>query len=160
MKFRMVDRIVDWEPQRAIRGVKTVSFEEYQLREPLGYSAYLPESLILESLFQLVNWLVILSTDFDKACLGVQFDEARFISTLKPGGRLNMEISVCGWRDDSVIVDGAVSDGRQTVVTVRRCLAAFVPIEAHFNPYDLRVLYSEIHRPDPVVKIGATSCRV
>jgi hypothetical protein len=55
MKFRMVDRILSWEPETRIRGVKTVSFEEYCLRSPLGYEERLPESLLVESLFQLGN---------------------------------------------------------------------------------------------------------
>jgi 3-hydroxymyristoyl/3-hydroxydecanoyl-(acyl carrier protein) dehydratase len=158
MKFRMVDRISAWEPRRVIRGVKVVSFEEYELREPLGYEPYLPESLILESLFQLANWLVILSTDYEQTCVGAQWDEARFLDTLRPGSRMAMEVAVSGWRDDSVIVDGTVLNGGKTVVAVRRCLAAFVPLADYYDPDDLRVLFSEIHRPDATAQLGATSC--
>jgi 3-hydroxymyristoyl/3-hydroxydecanoyl-(acyl carrier protein) dehydratase len=160
MKFRMIDRISTWEPHRVIRGIKAVSFEEYELREPLGYEPYLPESLILESLFQLANWLVILSTDYTQMCIGAQWDEARFLDTLRPGSRMAMEVVVSGWRDDSVIVDGTVSNGRNTVVTVRRCLAAFVPLGDYYDPDDLRVLFSEIHRPEATARIGAGSCPV
>jgi 3-hydroxyacyl-[acyl-carrier-protein] dehydratase len=153
MKFRMVDRILDWEPCRSIRGVKTVSFEEYQLREPLGYSPYLPESLILESLFQLANWLVILSTDYKQASLGSQLEEARFLAPLRPGSHLRMDVSVPGWRDDSAIVEGVVSDHGQVVATVRRCILGFVPLADFYDPDDLRVLYSEICRlPETVGK--------
>jgi 3-hydroxymyristoyl/3-hydroxydecanoyl-(acyl carrier protein) dehydratase len=147
MKFRMVDRIFDWDCRRAIRGVKTVSFEEYQLREPLGYPPCLPESLILESLFQLANWLVMLSTDYEWASVGSQWDEARFLAPLQPGSRLIMDVSAPDWRDDGAIVEGVVSDGRQVVATVRRCVLAFVPLADYYDAEDLRVLYSEICRP-------------
>jgi 3-hydroxymyristoyl/3-hydroxydecanoyl-(acyl carrier protein) dehydratase len=160
MKFRLVDRILAWEPQCAIRGIKNVSFEEYELRTPLGYSPYLPESLILESLFQLVNWMVILSTDYRHTCLGAQLDKAQFIAPLRPGSRMNMDIKVVSWRDDSAIVEGTVFDGRETVVVVERCLAAFVPLVEYYDPDDLRVLYSEIYRPDSLQQPGATSCLV
>ena len=148
MKFRMVDRILAWEPHRTIRGVKAVSFEEYVLRERLGYPPCLPESLILESLFQLANWLVILSTDYAQMCIGAQWDEARFLGPLLPGRRLHMEVSVSGWRDDGVIVEGTVSDGRQSIASVRRCLTALLPLADYYDPDDLRVLYSEIFRPE------------
>ena len=148
MKFRMVDRILDWEPCRAIRGVKAISFEEYQLREPLGYAPYLPESLILESLFQLANWLVILSTDYEQASLGSQLQEARFLAPLRPGSSLFMDVSAPSWRDDSAIVEGIVSDRGQVVATVRRCILGFVPVIDHYDPDDLRALYSEICRPE------------
>ena len=52
MKFRMVDQIHRWEKQRSISGVKTVSFEEYNLKAPFGSPAHLPETLLIESLFQ------------------------------------------------------------------------------------------------------------
>ena len=66
MKFRMVDRIIDFVPQKSIRGVKTVSFEEYQLKSAFGGEPSLPETLIMESLFQLGNWLIMLSSDFSQ----------------------------------------------------------------------------------------------
>jgi 3-hydroxyacyl-[acyl-carrier-protein] dehydratase len=154
MKFRMVDRILAWEPHRTIRGVKAVSFEEYELRERLCYPPALPESLILESLFQLANWLVILSTDYAQMGIGTQLDEARFFGPLLPGRRMHMEIVVRGWRPDGIWVDGSVSDGRQTITTARRCLAMLQPLADYHNPDDLRVLFSEIYRPEE-----ALSCR-
>jgi 3-hydroxymyristoyl/3-hydroxydecanoyl-(acyl carrier protein) dehydratase len=147
MKFRMVDRILAWQPHSAIRGVKALSFEEYELREPLGYPPALPESLILESLFQLANWLVMLSTDYRQACIGAQLDEARFLHPLLPGRRMLMDVTVESWRDDGVIVAGAVSDERQPITIVQRCVAAIVPLADFYDPDDLRVLYSEIYRP-------------
>ena len=56
MKFRMVDRIVEWRARERIRGVKAVSFEEYCVRSPLGFDERLPESLVLESIFQKRSW--------------------------------------------------------------------------------------------------------
>jgi 3-hydroxymyristoyl/3-hydroxydecanoyl-(acyl carrier protein) dehydratase len=147
MKFRMIDRILAWAPRRMIRGLKAVSFEEYELRGRLGYPPALPESLILESLFQLANWLVILSTDYTRMGVGTQLDEARFLAPACPGRRLEMEIVVRGWRDDGIWIEGAASDGQQTIVAARRCLAMLVPLADYCDPDDLRVLYSEIYRP-------------
>jgi 3-hydroxymyristoyl/3-hydroxydecanoyl-(acyl carrier protein) dehydratase len=155
MKLRMIDRILAWEPRRSIRGVKALSFEEYELRERLGHPPSLPESLILEALFQLANWLVILSTDYKQMCIGAQFDEATFSAPVLPGQRLHMEVAACGWRDDSVIVEGVVSDGRQSITVVRRCIAALLPLDDYYDSGDLRVLYSEIYRPEEELK-----CRV
>jgi 3-hydroxymyristoyl/3-hydroxydecanoyl-(acyl carrier protein) dehydratase len=149
MKFRMVDRIVAWEPQRTIRGVKAVSFEEYELRRPLGYPPALPETLILESLFQLANWLVILSTDYSRMAIGTQLDKARFLSPLLPGRRLELEIAVRGWHDDGIWIEGSASDGQQTIAVADRCLAMLFPLSDYYDADDLRVLYSEIYRPCP-----------
>ena len=85
MKFRMVDRILAWEARRMIRGIKTVSFEEYELKERLGDEPCLPESLLMESLFQLGNWLVILSSDFSQMGMVVRLEEVQFDARLASG---------------------------------------------------------------------------
>ena len=152
MKFRMVDRILAWEPRRMIRGVKAVSFEEYELRERLGDEPCLPESLVMEALFQLGNWLIVLSSDYTRMGLVVQWDEVRFLNRLRPGHRLLMEVNVLTWRDDGILMDGSASDGEKTIVMGSRCLAVPVSLADYQNPDDLRVLFSEIHQspiPNP-----------
>jgi 3-hydroxyacyl-[acyl-carrier-protein] dehydratase len=148
MKLRMVDRIVAWEPRRLIRGVKAVSFEEYQLRARLGDEPCLPESLVMESLFQLGNWLVVLSSGFTQMALVAGFDEARFSGRLRPGRRLHIEVEVRSWRDDGVVLDARAHDGARPVAVGRRCLAVPVPLADYHDPDDLRVLFSEIHVPE------------
>jgi 3-hydroxymyristoyl/3-hydroxydecanoyl-(acyl carrier protein) dehydratase len=145
MKFRMVDRILAWEPRRAIRGTKAVSFEEYELRERLGDEPCLPESLVMEAMFQLGNWLVVLSTDFARMAVVVQWEEVRFFDRLRPGQRLLMEVVVRTWREDGIVLDGSALDGAKTIATGRRCLAVPVPLADYHDADDLRVLFSEIH---------------
>jgi 3-hydroxymyristoyl/3-hydroxydecanoyl-(acyl carrier protein) dehydratase len=145
VKLRMVDRIVHWEPRRVIRGIKAVSFEEYQLRDALGDEAVLPESLVMDAMLQLGNWLAMLSTDYAKLAIGVQWDEVRFFRRLRPGQRLHVEIVIQAWRDDSFILDGSATDGRDLLAAARRCVAALVPLADYHDPNDLRVLFSEIY---------------
>lgn len=152
MKFRMVDRILAWEPRRMIRGVKAVSFEEYELRERLGDEPCLPESLVMEALFQLGNWLIVLSSGYTRMGLVLQWDEVRFLDRLRPGRRLLMEVNVQSWRDDGILLNGLASDGEKTIATGSRCLAVPVSLADYHDPADLRVLFSEIHQspiPNP-----------
>ena len=147
MKFRMVDKILDWQPRRSIAGVKAVSFEEYSLRSPWGGQAALPESLLMEALFQLGNWLIVLSSDFTRMGLLVRVEEVQFHGPLRPGEGLRMDIEVISYRSDGIAFNGiATAEGRQ-VVSGRGCLATPVPLADFHDPADLRVLFSEIHRP-------------
>lgn len=148
MKFRMVDRIFQWEPRRLIRGVKAVSFEEYELRRPLGDEPCLPESLIVESLFQLGNWLVMLSSEFEQMGVVVRFEEMRFSDRLRPGRLLCMEAQVRSWRGDGISFDGQASADGQEIASGRGCLATPVPLADYHDPANLRVLFSEIYRPE------------
>ena len=85
MKFRMVDRIIDYERCKSIAATKTVSFEEYRLKSAFGDRPCLPECLVLESLFQSVAWLIMLSSDFAKMGLLVGAQEVRFVEPVRPG---------------------------------------------------------------------------
>jgi 3-hydroxyacyl-[acyl-carrier-protein] dehydratase len=158
MKFRMVDRILDWSPRRVIRGTKTVSFEEYQLRGPLGDGPCLPESLLVECLFQLGNWLIVLSTDFAQMGMVTRFEEIRFAGRLGPGRRLTMEVEARSWRDDGIVLDGRATDGQQVIAAGRGCLALPVALADYCDADDLRVLFTEIHRPEGPQRVEATSC--
>ena len=147
MKFRMVDRIVEWQPHRRICGVKAVSFEEYELSRSVGAEPCLPATLMLESLFQLGNWLVMLSTDFRQMGLVLRFDEVRFWDRLRPGESLHMEVVVRNWREDGLVFDGHGRTDRQTLVAGRGCLALPVGLADYHHAADLRVVFSEIYRP-------------
>ncbi len=147
MKFRLVDRILQWNACKNIRGVKTVSFEEYELRRPLGEAPFLPESLLVESLFQLGNWLIMLSTDFNRMGLVVRWEEIQFLDQLRPGGSLTLDAEVRSWRADGVVFDGLAKNGADLIAVGRGCLATPVALDGFFNPDDMRTLYSEIYRP-------------
>ncbi len=69
MRWRLVDRITRFEPWRAIAGVKTVSFEEYCLLEPLGLRGALPQSMVVGCFCELAGWLAAASTGFESSCL-------------------------------------------------------------------------------------------
>ena len=148
MKFRMVDRIVSYEPKRRILGIKTVSFEEYSLRSPLSYEERLPESLLMESLFQLGNWLIILSSDYTQMGLVIRTGVMRFLEPLRPGEQMVIEAVVRSYRSDGVVFDGTARVGERCIADGQRCLAVPVPLEQYCSPDDLKVLFSEIHRPE------------
>lgn len=147
MKFRMVDRILAWQPRRSIRGTKTVSFEEYQLKAPFGDQGRLPEMLVLESFFQLANWLIVLSSDFTQMGLAVRAQHVAFEGPVGPGERMDMAIAVRRYRADGVLFDGTGHVGGRVVAVGQGCLASPAPLADYSDPEALRVLFGEIHRP-------------
>ncbi len=147
MKFRCIDAIREWKPGESIRGVKAVSFEEFCLRERLGMDARLPESLLLESFFQLGNWLILLSTDFTQCGMIVRIDRVEFAGAVNPGERVELEVKVERRRDEGRELSGCGTVGQREVARGFGCLAATVPAEELYHTEDLRVLFEEIHRP-------------
>lgn len=148
MKFRMVDRIVGFERCKSITAAKTVSFEEYQLKSAFGDQPCLPESLVLESLIQSGVWLIMLSSDFAKMGLLVRAQEVRFIEPVSPGQTMFIEVRARTYRNDGVLFDGQAQVNRKTVAYGKGCLVRVVQLAEYFAPDDLKVLFSEIYRPD------------
>ncbi|MHC4118114.1 MAG: hotdog family protein [Planctomycetota bacterium] len=148
MKFRMVDRIVEFAPRSSICGVKTVSFEEYQLKSAFAGRPCLPESLIMESLFQLGNWLIILTSDFSQMGLVIRTNEIQFQRPLAPGQNMFMQVHVRSYRDDGILFDGQALVDQRVIVRGNGCLASPVDLAEYYDPENLKVLFSEIYRPD------------
>ena len=149
MKFRFVDRIFAWAPNERICGLKTVSFEEYNLKEPFGGRPHLPETLVLESFLQLGNWLMLLSTDFQKFGVITRIGTAQFEQSVGPGQQLVMELTVVRHRSEGWEIAGeGWVDGRIAIRGLG-CLAMTVPAADFTDPANLRMLFSEIYRPEP-----------
>ncbi len=147
MKFRLVDQILTYEPAMSIDGLKAVSFEEYQLKTAFDRSPCLPESLLMETLFQLGNWLIILTSNYTQMGLLVRFQEIRFHQCPGPGHTLTLNVRVRRYRADGALFDGHISVQDQMIAQGTGCLATLVPLEDYYDPADLKVLFSEIYRP-------------
>jgi 3-hydroxyacyl-[acyl-carrier-protein] dehydratase len=102
---------------------------------------------LLESLCQLGNWLIVLSSDFRQMGLVVRIQRVAFDAPLGPGGSMLMDLSVRRYRDDGVLFDGSARCGDRLIASGVGCLAAPVPLADYADPDDLRTLFSEIGPP-------------
>ena len=146
MKFRFVDRITSWKSHEHISGLKAVSFEEYSLKNAFGDEARLPEMLLLESLLQLGNWLILLSTDFQQMATVIRIDETRFHGALRPGKVVRMEVAMVRHHDDGFELTGEGRVDGQLIISGMGCLAAPLPVADYHDPDNLRVLFAEIYQ--------------
>jgi 3-hydroxyacyl-[acyl-carrier-protein] dehydratase len=148
VKFRLVDQILFWSPYQSIRGIKTVSFEEYGLKEAFGDEPHLPESLLVESVLQLGNWLILRSSDFNQMAMIVRIAKINFHGFLLPGQRLEMEVTLSRLHDGFFRMAGEGRVNGRTIVTGMDCLAVPAPAREFVDPEDARVVFSEIYRPE------------
>jgi 3-hydroxyacyl-[acyl-carrier-protein] dehydratase len=155
MKFRLVDQISAWAPWQHISGVKAVSFEEYSLKEAFGDSPRLPEMLMLESLLQLGNWLIMLSSDFRQMGLLARLSQVRFQAPLLPGQKLQLEVRLVRRHEGGFQFDGQGRAEGRLVISGAGCVAALAPLAEYQNPEDLRVLFSEIYQPGAPASLPA-----
>jgi len=148
MKFRLVDTILSYTPDRSILGRKAVSFEEYSLKEAFGEEGRMPDMLLLESFLQLGNWLILLSSDFQKMAMVVKLGRVMFRGSLRLGEVVHMEVTLRQAKEDGFLLSGRGCVQGREIITGQDCLAVPVALEEYFDPADLRVLLSEIHQPE------------
>lgn len=147
MKFRFVDKITAWTPGKSILGVKAVSFEEYCLRQALGFPETLPESLLGASLFGLADWLIMLTTDFAYRGIVEEVGKIEFFSPVGPGKKvlIDLESSHFGELEMKFNAVGSVEEKPAVRLINGKC--RFIPGNELFFSDDGKTLFSEIFNP-------------
>lgn len=96
MRFLLVDRIVGWEPDGVIRGIKNVAMTEDVLEHHFPGRPVMPGSLLLESLVQLAGWLEAAASDFENWFLVDRVRRCGFYDFALPGDQVELEVQATG----------------------------------------------------------------
>lgn len=91
MKWRMLDRVVAFQPWQRLAAVKAVSFEELTLLERWGRAGELPASLCLELGVEAARWLAVASSDYEFAAA---LSGIAGFQCAQPVGRGPLEVTV------------------------------------------------------------------
>ena len=155
MRWRFVDRILDFEPWAALRSLKAVSFEEYSLLERHGRAGAFPECLVLESCVESVRWLVAASSGFRSAAALVEVSEFRFVREAGMGDRLEIAIEVLERAENRLRVEvradvaprgnASALPSQKTSVARGVLVLETVPLSESFEREDVLALWNEIH---------------
>lgn len=100
MRYVFVDRILNFDASRSIRGVKVVSCQEPHLADHFPGFPVLPGVLMLESAFELAQWFCRATKEFPQADFRpVGVSRVRFARPVRPGDRLELDCSCLSWTD-------------------------------------------------------------
>ena len=125
--FLLVDRIVDYQPNQWIKGVKNINAQDI-LMLSRGHSHY-PAALVVESIGQLGIALFNLSRGSAKPAdivLGA-INEVRIKARIRPGASLQIEATIERLLDNGLILSGrAVHEGVE-VLSVASLIAMVDP---------------------------------
>ncbi|MFC1745617.1 hypothetical protein ACFL35_16620 [Candidatus Riflebacteria bacterium] len=148
MRFRLIDHIVEYSPWEKITALKSVSFEEYSLKDKFGCEPSLPETLLIEAMLQAGNWLITLSSNFTKLGFILSIKEIIVHRSLLPGETASFKLRVVSKHEDSILMEGEGTVNGEEIVVGRGCIAVFSELSTFEDPEDLKVLYEEIG-PEP-----------
>ncbi len=94
MRYLLVDRIVDWEADSRIVGIKNVAMSEDFLEFHFPKNPIMPGIMLLEALVQLAGWLRAASSDFEKWFLVSRIIKCNFYGFVLPGDQVELTVSL------------------------------------------------------------------
>jgi len=145
MKFRFVDKILRYKEHAYIEGLKAVSLEECLLLRQKDMKEGFPETLMIESMFQLGNFLIYKSFH-DKLAVITMFDKINVQGALAPGDIMSMRVNIVSVIDHNIRLDGSGYVREKEVITGKGCIGKLVDIETLYDPHTYDALFEYLYR--------------
>jgi 3-hydroxyacyl-[acyl-carrier-protein] dehydratase len=94
MRYLLVDRIVEVEAGKRIRGIKNIAMSEDFLEYHFPRNPVMPGMLLLEALVQLTGWFEAASSDFRNWFLLSKVRSSRFYGFSLPGDQVELAVEL------------------------------------------------------------------
>ena len=135
MRFLMVDRILDLEPQKRAVGIKNITMSEDFLTHHFPQFPIMPGVLVIEAMSQLGSWLLAVSTDFKYKALLSGIKLAKFKRFIRPGDSLWLEVILHAKADEIAKFKGTAKVNGKIAAMVE-FEVRLLPLEKLENPQD------------------------
>jgi 3-hydroxyacyl-[acyl-carrier-protein] dehydratase len=131
MRFLFYDRVTGIEKGKSITGIKTFALSEEFLKKHFSRVALVPGVILIETMAQLLGWLIMYSHDFSLAAIMTLIENVTVSSHLRPGfkAEVHAEIISTSKRD---------SLGRAHIYSEGELIASMN-----------RIIYSHFHKIEP-----------
>lgn len=131
MRFLFYDKVKSIEKGRSVTGIKSFALSEEFLRGHFSKVALVPGMILVETMAQMLGWLIMYSHDFQLAAIMSLIENVTVSSGLRPGfqAEINAEIISTSRRD---------SLGRAEIRADGELIGSMD-----------RAIYSHFHRIDP-----------
>lgn len=151
MRFLFVDRILESQPAKMIRGVKQVTQDDaFLTRDEEGRLCFVP-SLVGETLGQLAAWNVMAAHDFKMRPVAGMVGLATVIRHAYVGDSIILESHIDRLDESAVQYHGhAMVDG-QEIFRLEAALGPMLPMQTFISREEVMRQYAEINRPGEYV---------
>lgn len=147
MRFLFVDRIVQMEPGKSIRGIKHVSLDDaYLSPDGQGRLCFLP-SLIGETLGQLAAWNTMFHQQFHSRPVAGVVASARLHRPAYAGETLLLESYIDHLDEQAVQYHGIARIHDEPVFSIEGALGPLLPMEDFIDEETVRRQFAELNRP-------------
>lgn len=146
MSFLFVDRILQEEPGKFIKGIKFVTAQDTYLMASAAGLIFYP-ALIGETLGQLAAWTIIHASDYQYRPIAGVANDIRIFGNAKPGDVLELECIIHRWDTQAIEYEGIARVAGQTVFSIGSAIGPMVLLTDFSDPERVRSEYQRINRP-------------
>ncbi|MGR3179895.1 MAG: hypothetical protein ACUZ8E_17785 [Candidatus Anammoxibacter sp.] len=129
MRFLFVDRILELEKGKCATGIKNVSFSDEYLVSIVPNFPVMPRSLTMESIAQLISWLVIISKDFTVKPIAVMTENIKWRGYAIPGDQLLIRAEIKSMHENDALCNGTIEVDGKIITELKNGVCAFIPLE-------------------------------
>lgn len=129
MRFLFPDRFTLVEPGKRVEAWKFMSTWDEDLRGHFPNRPLVPGSMVLESMLQVVGWLVVRTHDFKILPLFTMLEGAVLPPTLKPGVRLDVSGELVSTNKQGSLCSASVKVEGVEVARLDRILFGHYPAQ-------------------------------
>ncbi len=117
MRFHLLDRIIECEPGKALRGLKRLTGGEEYLADHFPGFPIMPGVLQLQSLVEAASWLLRLTDDYRHSVVVLrEVKSVRFGNLMQPGKALEVTAELASRDGDTATFKAkGEAEGTQTV---------------------------------------------
>ena len=126
MRFHLVDRILECEPGKVLRGVKHLTLGEEYLRDHFPSFPVMPGVLMLQALAEASAWLWRVTADFDRSVIVLR--EARNVkygAFMEPGRVLELRTELVRAEGETATFKGRGTSGGAPAISAQLVLSGY-----------------------------------
>ncbi|MBI5676347.1 MAG: hypothetical protein HZC48_11080 [Nitrospirae bacterium] len=135
MRFLFYDRVEKIEKGISIEGVKSFALSEEFLRGHFSKAALVPGVILIETMAQLLGWLIMYSHDFKLAAIMTLIEDVKVSSALRPGFKADIRAEIVSTSKRDTLGRAEIRSDGELIASVDRI------IYSHFlkiDPEDLK----------------------
>jgi 3-hydroxyacyl-[acyl-carrier-protein] dehydratase len=131
MRFLFYDRVTEIEKGKSIAGVKTFALSEEFHKKHFSRVALVPGVILIETMAQLLGWLIMYSHDFRLAAIMSLIEDVTVSSHLRPGFKADIHAEIISTSKRDSLGRAQIYSGGELIASMNR------------------IIYSHFHKIEP-----------
>ena len=118
MRFYFFDRVINFVPGREATGIKNLSSQEEFLIDHYDRFPVMPAPIIVESIAQLGNWLLMVSMEYKTLAVMVMVKDFEVSGNAVPGDQIVLNVRIENLNDYGASISGEAKVNGNSILRI------------------------------------------